>query len=235
MTKNTISIGGFNKFSLIDYPGKTCAIIFTQGCNFRCPYCHNPELVLPHLFEQPISLSEVLSFLEKRKGLLEAVEFTGGEPIIQEGLPKIIKKIKKMGYLIKIDSNGSNPDMIKKLIDEQLVDYFAMDIKAPLENYSEACGTIVDVNKIKESINIIMQYAPDYEFRTTAIKKIHTKESFRKIGLLIKGAKRYYLQNAHYDKTVSAKFKNEKTFSKEEMNVFYEEIKKDVKHCYLRI
>jgi len=198
MIKNTISIGGFNKFSLIDYPGKTCAIIFTQGCNFRCPYCHNPELVLPHLFEPPIPVSNVLSFLKKRKGLLEAVELTGGEPTMQEGLLKTIKQIKKMGY-------------------------------------SEVCGTIVDTNKISESINIIMQYAPDYEFRTTAIKKIHTKDSFRKIGLLIKGAKRYYLQNAHYDKTVSEKFKNEKAFSKEEMHAFCEEIKKNVKHCYLRI
>jgi len=230
-----MNIGGLTKFSLIDYPGKTCAIIFTQGCNFRCPYCHNPELVLPEEFKSLIPQQGIFKFLKKRKGLLDAVEITGGEPTIQKDLLEIIKQIKEIGYLIKLDSNGSNPDIIKDAIDKHLIDYFAMDIKAPIEDYSKVCGVAVDTKKIKKSINLIIQYAPDYEFRTTAIKKFHTRESFRKIGILIKGAKKYYIQNAHYDKTVSEEFKNEKVFLKKEMSAFCEEIEKYVKHCSLRI
>ncbi len=228
-------IGGFNKFSLIDYPGKTCAIIFTQGCNFRCPFCHNPELVLPEQFAEPIPFSEIEDFLKKRKGLLDAVEITGGEPTVQKDLLDVVKQIRKLGYLIKVDTNGSNPEVVEKAINENLVDYFAMDVKAPLEDYSPVAGVEVDTEKIRESIKLIMQYAHDYEFRTTAIRRFHTKESFEKIAMLIKGARRYYIQNAHYDKTVSKEFQNEKVFFKEEIRAFCKEVEPYVEHCISRI
>ncbi len=229
-----MKIGGFDKFSLIDYPNKVCAIIFTQGCNFRCPFCHNPELVLPEQFVEPIPFSEIENFLKKRKGLLDAVEITGGEPTVQKDLLDVIKKIKDLGYLIKLDTNGSHPEIIEKAIQENLVDYFAMDIKAPLEDYSLVAGVKVDTEKIKESIKLIMT-AKDYEFRTTAIRRFHTKKSFKKMAMLIKGAKRYYIQNAHYDKTVSKEFQNEKVFFKEEIQDFCEEVKPYVEHCIARI
>jgi len=228
-------IGGFNKFSLIDYPNKTCAIIFTQGCNFRCPFCHNPELVLPEQFTETIQIDWIIHFLKKRKGLLDAVEFTGGEPTVQKDLLDVIKKIKDLGYLIKLDTNGSHPEVIKKAIQENLVDYFAMDIKAPLEDYSLVAGVNVDIDKIRKSIKLIIMKAKDYEFRTTAIRRFHTKESFRKIGILIKGAKRYYIQNAHYDKTVSKEFMKEKIFYKEEIRDFCKEVKPYVGKCIVRL
>ena len=229
-----MKIGGFDKFSLIDYPNKVCAIIFTQGCNFRCPFCHNPELVLPEQFVEPIPFSEIENFLKKRKGLLDAVEITGGEPTVQKDLLDIIKQIKDLGYLVKLDTNGSHPEVIKKAINENLVDYFAMDIKAPLEDYYLVAGVKVDTEKIKESIKFIMT-AKDYEFRTTAIRRFHTKESFEKIAMLIRGAKRYYIQNAHYDKTVSKEFQKEKVFLKEEIRGFCEEVKPFVEKCITRL
>ncbi|OQX50761.1 MAG: anaerobic ribonucleoside-triphosphate reductase activating protein [Candidatus Cloacimonas sp. 4484_209] len=132
-----MKIGGFQKVSLIDYPGKICAIVFTRGCNFRCPYCHNPELVLPENYSPLIPEEEIFSFLEKRRGKLDAVEITGGEPTLQEDLTEFIRKIKEMGFLVKLDTNGSFPSVLEKVIYSGLVDYIAMDVKAPLEKYRQ--------------------------------------------------------------------------------------------------
>ncbi|HEC86320.1 MAG TPA: anaerobic ribonucleoside-triphosphate reductase activating protein, partial [Thermoplasmatales archaeon] len=137
-------IGGFQRFSLIDYPGKICAIIFTQGCNFRCPYCHNPELVNPKLFQEPIDENDIFRFLEMRKGKLDAVEITGGEPTLQPDLIEFMRKIKAMGFLIKLDTNGTNPEVVEKIIKNKLVDYIAMDVKAPLEKYEKVVRAKVD-------------------------------------------------------------------------------------------
>jgi len=162
-----MKIGGLQKFSLIDFPQKSSAIIFTQGCNFRCEYCHNPELVYYNLFKIPIPVEQIFSFLETRTKQLDAVVITGGEPTYQPDLIDFIKKIKSMKYLIKLDTNGSNPEIIKKIIDEQLIDFIAMDIKATFDKYSYVSCVPVDIEKIKTSIEIIKNSHIKFEFRTT--------------------------------------------------------------------
>ena len=142
-----MNIAGWQKVSLIDYPEKICSILFTQGCNFRCPYCHNPELVEPALFREPLSEKEIFAFLEKRKGKIDAVSITGGEPTIQPDLVEFILPMKDIGYLIKLDTNGSRPDVLGKLISEKLLDYIAMDVKAPLNRYPNIARCPIDLNR----------------------------------------------------------------------------------------
>lgn len=187
-------IGGLQKFSLIDYPDKFSCIIFTQGCNFRCPWCHNPELVYPHLFKNTISENYIFDFLESRKNELEAVVITGGEPTIQPDLAEFIEKIKKMGYLVKLDTNGSNPYILEKLLKNKLVDYVAMDIKAPPEKYSLLIGKSIDISLIFESIEIIEKYSPDYEFRTTFVPSLLSEDDLIKIKRMIRSKKRHKIQ-----------------------------------------
>ena len=227
-------IGGFQKFSLIDYPGKICAIVFTQGCNFRCPYCHNPELVDPKLFLPPIPEEEIFSFLEKRRGKLDAVEITGGEPTLHSDLLEFIGKIKNMGFLVKLDSNGTNPDVIEKAIRKKLVDYLAMDVKAPLDKYRETTGVDVDVDKIKRNIELIMNSGVDYEFRTTIVKSLLSREDILKIGELIKGAKLYILQKFVPSKTLNPKFLDEDTYTDEEFEQLKIKMEKYVDRCIVR-
>ncbi len=184
-------IAGLQKLTLLDYPGKVACIIFTPWCNFRCVYCHNYELVFnkrPHIPEE-----EILNFLKDRMGLLDGVVITGGEPTLQKDLPKFISKIKRMGYLVKLDTNGSNPSMIKELLSKGLLDFIAMDVKAPFSKYKEVVGVDVDTDLLKESIKIIMSSKVDYVFRTTAWPKL-TLEDYEEIGKQIKGAKLYHLQ-----------------------------------------
>ena len=159
-------IGGIQKISLIDFPGKVSTVIFTQGCNFRCEFCHNPSLVLPEMFNHVIDDGEVLSFLESRKGLIDGVVLSGGEPTIQADLCQFIEKTKKMGFLIKLDTNGTNPDVLSDLYSKNLLDYVAMDIKHTLGKYSTIVGKNTDIQKIQQSISIIMNSGVDYEFRT---------------------------------------------------------------------
>ena len=227
-------IGGFQKFSLIDYPGKICAIVFTRGCNFRCPYCHNPELVNTELFLSPISEEEIFSFLEKRKGKLDAVEITGGEPTLQPDLIEFLGKIKDMGFLVKLDSNGTNPDVIEEVIKNKLVDYLAMDVKAPLEKYKEITCVDVDTHKIRSNIKLIMNSGIDYEFRTTIVKSLLSKEDIIKIGELIKGANLYILQKFVPSKTLNPDFVNETTYSDEEFTEMKNKMEKYVKRCIVR-
>jgi len=227
-------IGGIQKFSLIDYPGEICAIIFTQGCNFRCPYCHNPELVDRKLFSRLIPEKEIFSFLEKRKGKLDAVEITGGEPTLQKDLIEFIKKIKEMGFLVKLDSNGSNPGVLMKIISLGLIDYIAMDVKAPLERYQEITNSSIEPEKIKQSIDIIKKSNIDYEFRTT-ITRMLKKEDLFKIAKLIKGAKKYALQQFVPSKTLDPKFKEMKPYSKEELESFKKSLQPFFENIELRI
>lgn len=187
-------IGGFQKTSLLDYPEKISAIVFTQGCNFRCPYCHNPELLKADGNTPNVSVSSVLDFLKTRRGKLDGVVITGGEPCLHVDLPEFIKEIKKLGFLVKLDTNGSYPGMLERLTEENLLDYIAMDIKAPLNRYKYISGIDIDINKIKMSIKHIMNCGTDYEFRTTVLKRLLSIEDFEKIGNEIHGAKRYYLQ-----------------------------------------
>ena len=210
-----MKIGGLQKVSLIDYPKEICAIVFTYGCNFRCPYCHNPELVTGTT--KFIDVNEVLEFLKSRIGKLSAVSITGGEPTIHNDLPVFIQQIKSMGYKVKLDTNGTNPDMIKWLINERLIDYIAMDIKAPLEKYEEVVRVKLDVGNIFNSIKIIMEGEIDYEFRTTVVKNLISKKDILDIADMIHGAKAYYLQRFVPSKTLDENFLKGSPFSDEEI------------------
>jgi len=227
-------IGGLQKFSLIDYPGKLCAIIFTQGCNFRCPYCHNPELVLPERFIPSLSEEEIFSFLDKRKKQLEAVEVTGGEPTLQPDLLSFLAKIKNKGFSVKLDTNGSFPEIVQKAIRQGVVDYLAMDVKAPLERYQAVTRSKIDPQKIKKTIAIIMKSGLDYEFRTTIVKSQLFLGDFLKIAQLIKGAKLYVLQNFVPAKTLDSLFQKEDSYSEKELEKIREQVTPYVKNCLVR-
>ena len=187
-------IHGLQKLTLLDYPGKTAATVFLGGCDLNCPYCHNRGLItgeVPPL----ISDEELFSFLEKRKGLLDAVVISGGEPCLNKGLISLAASIKDMGYFLKLDTNGNHPEVLKELLDRGLLDYAAMDIKNSPSKYPVTTGAPdLDIKRISESITILLHSSIDYEFRTTVIKHLHEEEDFRLIGEWIKGAKNYYLQ-----------------------------------------
>lgn len=187
-------IKGLRPSTLIDYPGHIAAIIFTAGCTFRCSYCYNKKLVDDDPELEEISQEDILKFLDKRKILLDGVVITGGEPTIHPDLPSFISKIKEKGFLVKLDTNGTNPDMLKKLIDSHMVDYIAMDIKNSPEKYSETANRNIDMNKINKAIELIKNSGIDYEFRTTAAPGFISKEDFMKIGSWLHGAKKYCLQ-----------------------------------------
>jgi anaerobic ribonucleoside-triphosphate reductase activating protein len=187
-------LGGLQKFSLVDYPGKTCAILFTRGCNYRCPYCHNPELVWPEHYAPEIPLEGVLDFLRQRRGLLEAVTITGGEPTLHVDLPAVARAIKELGFALKLDSNGSRPDMLRELIGAGLVDYVAMDVKAPLGKYACVSGADISVELIRESVALLLGGRVDYEFRTTVDRALLNEQDLLEIGEMIRGAEKYYLQ-----------------------------------------
>lgn len=191
-----MKVYGLQKLSLLDYPDKIGATIFTGGCNFLCPFCHNKDLVIGIEKIKEIPQEEVFSFLEKRKGILEGICISGGEPLIHEEIGEFINKIKDMGYLIKIDTNGSYPDELKNLMKKKLIDYVAMDIKNSPGKYPITCGkSQIDIEKIKESVSILMNNNIQYEFRTTVIKELHNIEDFQIISEWLKGASKYFLQS----------------------------------------
>lgn len=210
-----MKIGGIQKMSTVDYPGYVVASIFTIGCNMRCGYCHNPELVLPERYIEPIPTSDILEFLTSRCGLLDGVAISGGEPTMQSDLPEFITAIKAMGYRVKLDTNGTNPAMIRQLIDEGLVDFVAMDIKGPLEKYTYIAARPVDETAIVESIAQIKRI--DHEFRTTVVAGDIVLEDIEKIGKLVHGAKRFALQKFVPGDTVSMAYREAKTFTDEQM------------------
>ena len=188
-----LKINGFQKMTLLDFPGKVACTVFTGGCNFRCPFCHNSRLV--NNTAQLIDEAEVLAFLEKRRGLLDGVCITGGEPLLQSDIGSFMLKLKQMGYAVKLDTNGSFPDRLKKLVSEGIVDYVAMDVKNSPEKYALTAGNDnVSVESVKESIEFLLTDAVDYEFRTTVVKNFHRIEDIREAARSISGAKRYFLQ-----------------------------------------
>jgi len=211
-----MQIHGFNKTTLLDYPEHVAATVFTGGCNFRCPFCHNGNLVL-HPEEQPvIPKEEIMAFLKKRQGILEGVCITGGEPTLQRDLPEFIREVKDMGYLVKLDTNGSSPHVLWKLLQEGMVDYVAMDVKASKENYGYAAGVAhLDLSHIEESISILKNSHIDYEFRTTMVKGIHSIEEFEYISRWLSGSRAYFLQQYRENENVLRK--GFEDFSKEEM------------------
>src|SRR5680860_729506 len=199
-----MKIGGLEKLSLIDYPDHIAAIIFTQGCNFRCSFCYNPMLVLPdagrdnrNIKEEgfsPLSLENLFLFLRERHGRLDGVVVSGGEPTLQKSLPSFLKKIKGIGYDIKLDTNGTNPEMLASLIDAKLVNYIAMDLKAPFKKYEEVTGVSVNCDNLKKSVKIILGSSLPHEFRTTVVPGLLTESDILEMGNVIKGAKNWYLQ-----------------------------------------
>lgn len=188
-------IHGLNKLTLLDYPGLTACTVFTGGCNFRCPYCHNASLVLDPDSQPVIDEREFFDYLKKREGILEGVCITGGEPTLNPDLSDFIGKIKSLRYCVKLDTNGSNPEMLERLLSERLLDYVAMDVKNSPEKYPKTVGVPhLSTEKIIRSAGLIMKLAPDYEFRTTVAAGILEKSDYEKIGSWLRGAKKYFLQ-----------------------------------------
>lgn len=189
-------IQGLQKLTLLDYPEKVACTVFTAGCNFRCPFCHNASLVVNIPEKAEITEEAFFSFLKKRQGILDGVCVTGGEPLLQPGIEKFIRQIKELGYAVKLDTNGSFPEKLKYLVKEGLVDYVAMDIKNSLEAYSETAG-IDDrfLEAIQESVNFLKTGTVDYEFRTTVTKNFHNEVELKKIGQWIQGTEKYFLQS----------------------------------------
>ena len=233
-------ISGLQKVTLLDYPGHIACTIFFGSCNLRCPFCHNMELVLnPEKFPE-FSIEQILEFLKERKGKLNGVAITGGEPLLNKDIENLLKPIKELGYPIKLDTNGFMPDMVEMLIDKKLVDKFAMDIKSGFTNYLKVSG-IEDGDvkpfsdwkeRVEKSINLLMNKALDYEFRTTCVKGLHTADDFLEIRDIIKGAKNYFLQN--YKAAPDMENLPFSPFSKEELLEFADIVKANVGNVEIR-
>lgn len=188
-------IGGMQKLTLLDYPGKVACTVFMSGCNLRCPYCHNPGLVLPERMDgREISVAEVLRFLEQRKGKLDGVCIAGGEPTLQPRLPEFLESISNLGYAVKLDTNGTNPRMLKVLLQEGILTYVAMDVKNSPSRYAETCGGVDVLPEVQESAALLLNGTIEYEFRTTVCKPLHAEKDMEEIGSWLRGAKRYFLQ-----------------------------------------
>jgi len=189
-----MKIHGLQKMTLLDFPGRVACTVFTGMCDFRCPFCHNYELVdgsAPALMEE----EELLAFLKKRQGLLDGVAVTGGEPCIHKDLPEFLLRIKDLGFAVKLDTNGNHPGILRQVLDRKLADYVAMDIKNRPEKYAVTIGLkSFDMAGVRESISLLMEGGADYEFRTTVVREFHEAEDFEEIGSMIRGAKAYYLQ-----------------------------------------
>lgn len=238
-----MKIGGLQKLTLIDYPGTIACTVFLTGCNFRCPWCYAPHLVLPSEIKRIEGISEraFFDFLDKRKGKIDGVVVCGGEPTINSGIFDFVGKIKEKGFLVKMDTNGSVPEALNDLIEKNLIDYIAMDIKANLNDikgegkkYSVAAGVEVDIEKIRESKNIILEEKIDYEFRTTVVSGIHTVKDVEDIAKEIEGAKKYFLQNFYPQDIIGKNQYSFGSFSKEEMEEFKNAAQKFVKNCQTR-
>lgn len=186
-------IGGFLPFSMIDYPGKLAAVVFTQGCNFRCPFCHNPSLLDASLPGR-VSEQEIFAFLSRRRGLLEGVVVTGGEPTIQTDLPEFMGRVKALGFLIKLDTNGSHPEMLERILQGGWVDFVEMDLKAPWDRYFAAAGVAVDAERLQRSLAILRSSGISFGLRTTAVEPLHSDGDLLRIGREARGAASYALQ-----------------------------------------
>lgn len=231
-----MKIGGFQKVSLIDYPDKIASTIFTIGCNFRCPFCHNPELVKGTAEE--ISSDDIFSYLKQKKHFLDAVVICGGEPTIFQDLPDFCKKLKELGFFIKIDTNGTNPEMLQELIDKKLIDYVAMDIKTSLteQRYKEASGINAGIEKIKESVDIIKQLE-NYEFRTTCVPEIVTEQDLLNIASYLKekkANKTFCLQQFQQAKTLNKKFEKVKPYSEQQLENFRKKLESFFKYIEIK-
>lgn len=228
-----MDFSGWQKLTLVDFDKHMATTLFTAGCDFRCPFCHNRDLVLSPSEAPVIPWDEIVSYLKKRKGILDGVVITGGEPTLMPDLADKLRDIKALGYAIKLDTNGSRPQVLKSLLEAHLVDYVAMDIKNSAEKYAETIGLPkVDMDAIRESISIIMKEAPDYEFRTTIFSELHNEESIRGIGELIHGAKRLFLQRyIDSENCIQGGFHE---VEKEKATAFVDLLRNDVEQVSLR-
>jgi len=235
-----IEIKGFNKYSLIEYPGKISAVIFLSRCNFRCPFCQNPDLVLNYKSLPSINPKEILNYLSLNEKWVDALSITGGEPTLHRNLPDFIKEIKKKGFLVQLETNGTNPQMMEELIKKHLVNYVALDVKAPLirDKYREVSGINTKENnffeKVKESIKILLNSKIDYEFRTTVIPVLLDKEDIITLAAQIKGAKKYVLQQFIPKNTLNKDYQKIRPYSKEELEQIKKEIESYFEVCELR-
>lgn len=241
-----MQIAAYLKTSLIEWPGKIASVVFTPGCNFRCPFCHNGHLVDPKQINGLALLKkqEVLEDLEKRKGWIDAVAVTGGEPTLQKDLPEFLKDIKALGFLVMLEQNGTNPGVLEVLIDKGLVDYFCMDLKGNFEDYEKFTGVKVDLEKIKESIRLIIGSGVEYEFRTTVVPRLHTKENlvrlatevndiFENCKLKIENCK-WYFQQFRPLNCFDPEFQKLQPYSRQDLESFLKEIRKIIPNTHLR-
>lgn len=228
-----MQFGGYLPVSLLDFPEKISAVLFTQGCNFRCPFCHNEKL-LPFENECLIDEKTVLSFLEKRRNKLDGVVITGGEPTVQKNLLPFIAKVKELGFAIKLDTNGSCPEIIETILATDLIDYWAIDRKASLNRYAVVSGSPIDVQKVVKSSLLIQKSHRPYEFRTTVIPRFHSFEEVQTIAKEISGAETYYLQQFRPEHTLDPLLRTEKAYTAEEMKQLCTICRPYVKNCFWR-
>lgn len=222
-----MNIAGIIKASLIDYPGQASAVLFFGGCNFRCGYCHNPEVV--ECMKGTIESEDVFSFLEKRRRFLDAVCISGGEPTLQSELHSFILRLKKMGYLIKLDTNGTNPNLLERLVTEKLVDYVAMDVKAPMEKYEDVVRVKTNKEMIRKSIALLLKGLVRYEFRTTVCKELLTMEDLLTMSEELVGAEKWYLQTFQKQGELVDSKGSYSSYSEEEMKRFAEQLQEKMK------
>ena len=246
-----MKIGGLQKLTLVDYPGKVAATVFLFGCNFKCGFCQNPDLVSPERVKRvegqnQIPESVFFEFLDSKIGLIDGICVTGGEPTINPDLIDFIKKIKAKGFLIKLDTNGSNPEMLEKLIEEKLLDFIAMDIKTSIDvkvksqkskikNYDKATGTNVDIKKIKQSVDLIKTSGIDYEFRSTIVPGLVEETDIEKIGTWLSGAKKFALQQFQNKKVLDKNFEKIQPYTEETLKEFKKILEKYIEKVELRL
>jgi pyruvate formate lyase activating enzyme len=234
-----MQIAAIQKLTLLDFPGKTACTVFVPGCNFRCGYCHNPELVEPRLIKKTVKNlipeADFFDFLAKRKGMLDGVCVTGGEPILQKDLPEFLKKIRKRGFLVKLDTNGSQPEMLEKLLRAGLLDYIALDVKSSPEAYEKLVGVKGVAKKIETAKNLIMQSGVSYEFRTTLVRELVDEKEWASILEFVKGAEKFFLQNFEGKRgCLDSEFEKYHGFTKKELDQMCKEAKEFVTKCGVR-
>lgn len=227
-------IAALQKTTLIDYPGKVACTVFTAGCNFRCGYCHNPELQNIRNLKSQINQGDFLNFLSLKKGKLDGVVITGGEPTIHRDLEELIVNIKDLGFLVKLDTQGSNPDILEILLSKNLLDYVAMDVKVPIHRYYEFSKQIDIHTRIKSSIKLLLNSNIDYEFRTTIVKEDLSPTDILEIGNSIKGARKYFLQKFKPTKTLDPAYMQYTSYTDSELEALIEELKHLIKACQIR-
>ena len=228
-----MKIGGIQPMTLLDYPGRVAAVFFAIGCNFRCPYCYNVDLVFERI--KPISEDEINNFLEERKNFLEAIVLSGGEATLQKDILKFLKKVKSFGYLVGLETNGSRPEVLKKLVNKDAVDFIAMDMKAPFHKYGQATGVNVNIEKIKESIRLVKNFK-HHQFRTTVVPTILNEKDILEMAKIIKGAKSYQLQQfKNEEDMISPEMKKVEPYKKEFFETIKEKIQNNFDECEIII